>query len=238
MHLFFIRHAQSFNNALWDRTGNSIGRSEDPELSALGQEQAKMLADHFPAILQDTRWPDMNKDGGDDSVYIYTSLMIRAIHTGMETARAVGKNLQVWPDIHEGGGIFVEDPETGERTGQPGKERRFFEINFPELVLPSSLGPAGWWNRPHETVEECEVRARRVIDELVSRHGGSDDRVLIFSHGGFYNFFLRVLFQVPCEANIWFALNNCGITRIDFDEKETRLVYANRVDFLPQDHIS
>ena len=44
MQFYFIRHGQSENNALWERTGSSEGRSEDPELTALGHRQAKRLA--------------------------------------------------------------------------------------------------------------------------------------------------------------------------------------------------
>jgi broad specificity phosphatase PhoE len=32
MQLYYIRHAQSENNDLWDRTGSDQGRSEDPKL--------------------------------------------------------------------------------------------------------------------------------------------------------------------------------------------------------------
>jgi 2,3-bisphosphoglycerate-dependent phosphoglycerate mutase len=237
--IYFIRHAQSFNNALWDRTGKSIGRSDDPELSELGQEQAKALAKAIGGILAENNGQSGNSNHNEPHpAHFYTSLMVRAVTTGMEPARISGQRLQAWEKIHEGGGIFFEDPETGVRTGQPGKDRQFFERNFPELALPAEMAQGGWWNRPHETIEECEVRAKNVIEELMSRHGGTDDRVVLISHGGFYNVFLRVLFQMPCEVNIWFALNNCGITRIDFEEREARLIYANRIDFMPKNLIS
>ncbi|MCA1554236.1 MAG: histidine phosphatase family protein, partial [Chloroflexi bacterium] len=44
MQLYFIRHAQSLNNHLWDQTGDSTGRSEDPELTPTGWKQAELLA--------------------------------------------------------------------------------------------------------------------------------------------------------------------------------------------------
>lgn len=240
MQLYFIRHAQSFNNALWERTGSSNGRSEDPELTETGLKQAKILAKQFAHSTIDQA--GSNHDPWEKSklhlTHLYTSLMIRAVSTGIEVAKRAKLKLTAWPDIHEGGGIFVEDPETGVRVGQTGNGRRFFEENYPELVLPPDLEEGGWWNRPHENMEECEARARKVIDMLLSQHGGSSDRVAMISHGGFYTVFLRVLFQMPEQAAVWFALNNCGITRIDFEEEETRLVYANRLDFMPADLIS
>ena len=45
MTLFLIRHAQSANNALYDSSGSTIGRVEDPELTSLGVRQAQILAD-------------------------------------------------------------------------------------------------------------------------------------------------------------------------------------------------
>ena len=44
MQLYFIRHGQSENNALWDRAGPREERCPDPELTDLGHEQARRLA--------------------------------------------------------------------------------------------------------------------------------------------------------------------------------------------------
>ncbi len=41
MQLYIIRHGQSFNNALWDRTGGGNGRLPDPHLTEIGQQQAE-----------------------------------------------------------------------------------------------------------------------------------------------------------------------------------------------------
>jgi 2,3-bisphosphoglycerate-dependent phosphoglycerate mutase len=47
MQLYFIRHAQSANNALWAGTGSDEGRSHDPELTDTGKKQAGYLAKFF-----------------------------------------------------------------------------------------------------------------------------------------------------------------------------------------------
>ncbi len=46
MQLYFIRHAQSANNKLYDETGSWNGRDSDPELPSWGIEQAQRLAEH------------------------------------------------------------------------------------------------------------------------------------------------------------------------------------------------
>ncbi|MCC6146311.1 MAG: histidine phosphatase family protein [Anaerolineaceae bacterium] len=240
MHFYFIRHAQSFNNALWDRTGNSIGRSDDPELTGLGVEQARILAKQIGQAQGKSNSLTLEgwKKNDLQFTHIYSSLMMRAVQTGQEVAKSAGLKLAAWHQIHEGGGIFCEDPKTGVRTGQPGKPRRFFEETFPDLALPPGLDGQGWWNRPHETQEECELRAGVVLDELMKRHGNSQDRVAIISHGGFYNVLMRNLLGIPYETKAWLVMNNCGITRIDFEEDEARVVYTNRLDFMPKRLIS
>ncbi len=47
MHLYIIRHGQSTNNRLYLETGNDQGRVYDPELSDLGQRQAKCLGEYL-----------------------------------------------------------------------------------------------------------------------------------------------------------------------------------------------
>ena len=44
MILYYIRHGQSANNALWDSSGSSEGRSDDPPLTPVGEAQAQHVA--------------------------------------------------------------------------------------------------------------------------------------------------------------------------------------------------
>jgi 2,3-bisphosphoglycerate-dependent phosphoglycerate mutase len=144
--------------------------------------------------------------------------------------------------------------------GRPGKNREYYEKFYPGLGLPDLLGKKGWWNRPYEERPQRRERAQRFLNELLQRHGKSDNRVMVFSHGGFYNHFLTALLNLPISQtqsteetiqadndqhiltdttnSIWFSMMNCAITRIDFDVEEVRLVYQNRVDFLPAELIT
>ncbi len=231
MQLYFIRHAQSTNNWLLCSTGSTVGRSEDPELTPIGWQQIKYLAGFLGR--GNPNWSaDHSGRLGFGITHLYTSLMVRAIRTGMAVAHALGLPLVAWEDLHETGGIYLDDPATGKRVGQPGKTRAEFEKLFPELVLPDSLGQTGWWNRPFEEREQRPARAQRFFYELLRRHGNTDDRVAVISHGGFYNYFLREVFKIERE-DCWFDLANVAITRIDFTDTIV-LVYMNRADFVPE----
>ena len=245
MQLYFIRHAQSANNALWDTTGNNLGRSEDPEITETGCKQAALLA---KALLQgdplqgDPAIPITNGDlqnrRGFRLTHLYTSLMVRAVATGSIVARALELPLVGWKDVHEGGGIYLDDEISGLPVGQPGKNRSYFAAHYPELRLPDDLGEEGWWNRPYEAIEERSPRAKRFLQELLNRHGGTGDRVGVISHGAFYNRMLGELLRMSSREGLWFMLNNCAITRIDFNEDDVSLIYTNRADFLPAEWIT
>lgn len=237
MQLYFIRHGQSENNLLWTQTGSSEGRSDDPGLTLVGQQQAGRVAQFLcqadPAAAANAPVYDPQNVGGFGITHLYCSLMLRAVATGTIIARAVALPLVAWEDVHEEGGIHRKDEQTGEHIGLPGKNRAYFEAHYPGLVLPDSLGEEGWWNRPFETYEERPLRARRFLRDLLNKHGGSEDRVAIVSHGGFYNQVLRAILDLPSRDGYWFALNNAAVTRIDFAKGEVVLSYSNRVDFLP-----
>jgi 2,3-bisphosphoglycerate-dependent phosphoglycerate mutase len=235
MQFFFFRHAQSANNALWDRSGNNLGRSEDPGITELGIDQAALLAQFIKEA--DSQVPtasdDLQNRSGFRLTHLYTSLMLRAVQTGAVLSETLELPLVAWKDVHESGGIYLEDAVTGEPVGLPGKNRSYFISHFPHLSLPENLDENGWWNRPHETVEERSPRARRFLVELLRRHGGTEDRVAVVSHGAFYNRLLGEILRMSSREGLWFMLNNCAITRIDFKDQEVSLIYTNRVDFMP-----
>ena len=240
MQLYFIRHAQSANNALWAQLGDSKGRSHDPELTETGYRQAQALAEFLcrsnPAVSIEGR--DPQNVAGFGLTHLYCSLMVRAVATGSIVAEALKLPLVAWPDVHESGGIYLDDEVTGEPIGLPGNSRSYFEANYPGLVLPDSLAEQGWWNRPHEPAEERPIRAQRFWHELCDRHGATNDRVAVFSHGGFYHHWLTALLGMPEREDLWFSMNNTAITRIDQVDQYTNVIYTNRVDFLPRELVT
>jgi broad specificity phosphatase PhoE len=60
--------------------------------------------------------------------------------------------------------------------------------------------------------------------------------VAIITHGGIFARILSAILEVQAPR-YWFLMNNCGISRIDFDDDgRINLLYLNKVDFLP-DHM-
>ncbi|HEY3341640.1 MAG TPA: histidine phosphatase family protein, partial [Anaerolineae bacterium] len=91
MQLYFIRHGQSANNALWNATGESGGRSYDPELTEIGCSQANLVAQFLrqgdPALT--SRGTDPQNLTGFGITHLYCSLMVRAASTGHAIADAL-----------------------------------------------------------------------------------------------------------------------------------------------------
>jgi 2,3-bisphosphoglycerate-dependent phosphoglycerate mutase len=240
MQLYFIRHGQSENNALWAHTDSSKGRSQDPELTGTGQKQAETIAQFLYQNNASTasHLYDPQNVYGFGITHLYCSPMIRTVDTGMYIAQALDLPLVAWLDIHELGGIYMEDPDTGERVGLPGKSRAYFQARYPDLILPDAVDAEGWWNRPFEERRDRLPRAQRVLYILLERHGRTDDRVIMVSHGGFHNYLLAAILGMTKRDTLWFDLNNIGITRVDLSDRYTTIVYVNRTDFLPTEFIT
>ncbi|HEY9301135.1 MAG TPA: histidine phosphatase family protein, partial [Phormidium sp.] len=161
MQLYFIRHAESINNYNKRLTGSSKGRSDDPELTATGKEQAKLLAEFFRNNYSHTSVPerDFQNARGFNFTHLYSSLMIRSVVTGTLISQALNLPLTAWVDIHECRGPYFRDNQTDEPIATEGKNRPYFTANYPEFILPDYLGEKGWWNRPVEETEQWFFRA-------------------------------------------------------------------------------
>ena len=236
MRLYIIRHGQSQNNALYVRTGSDRDRVDDPRLTEIGLRQAEVTATY----LADSNDPVDVKDPspGYKLTHLYTSLMHRAVSTGMPIAQKLNLPLHGWKDWHENGGIYQQDSTSGEYLVRPGMAKSDFHKEFPELILEDSIDEHGWWNRPYEAEESRPVRARRVLQELFARHGGSDDRVAVVSHGGFFNQFMAAVLGLEQMHPVWFHTYNCAITRFDFARGDHGVVFLNHVSHLPKDMIT
>jgi len=61
--------------------------------------------------------------------------------------------------------------------------------------------------------------------------------VAVISHGGFYNIIMHLILEMPLDRKYWFAMNNTGITRIDFVEERV-IIYMNYLRHLPAELIT
>ena len=240
LEVYFIRHAQSNNNVVMEETEYEeylFAREPEPDLTALGQEQAQLLGKYLSRPVQHSDFNPQNRSGFG-LTHLYCSLMIRSIKTGQAVAEKTGLPLVAWPDIHETGGLFDVRRENDEPVffGVPGHGREFFAREFPDLVIPEDLSHEGWWNREKEPREAYQDRARSIVEDIILKHGEHDHRVGIITHGGIFARILSSILQIQAPR-YWFLMNNCGISRIDFnDDGRINLLYLNKVDFLP-DHM-
>lgn len=221
MRIYFIRHGQSSNNALFSVTQSRVGRHFDPELTTVGKQQAEVLAN----FLLD------NRDDYPIDV-LYCSLMQRAVQTAYPISRNLHLPLNGLLDSHESGGIYLDDEQTNQPVGMPGFTPQELQEKYPDLILPQDLNEEGWWNRPFETMEQRVERARRLVDFLLQKHADRNHVVALVSHQGFFNhFFFGLLGQVR-PPHFWFTLNNVSITCIDITEEDVNAVYINRLGHL------
>ncbi|MBN1993306.1 MAG: histidine phosphatase family protein [Anaerolineae bacterium] len=242
MELYLIRHGQSTNNALT----NIQDRVCDPLLTELGRRQAQVVAQHLTNGLT----PELSKNGSVEATYspqrcgfgltkLYCSPMKRALQTAWPIAEALGMVPEVWLDIHEKGGIYL-DHEEGVRVGYPGLTRSEILADFPHYRLPEEITEHGWWHNGYEDWPACQGRAIKVAGQLrewVESNG--DERIALVSHGGFIDALLKALFNQLPGRHLWYHHYNTAITRLDFrEEGRLGLRYLNRVDHLSPELIS
>ncbi len=249
MQLYFIRHAQSQNNLLFDQNGNDHGRLSDPPITDIGWQQAECLAEFLKnsAPSASAGVIDPHNRTGFKFDYLYCSLMIRSIQTGTMLAKVLELPLTALADLHEGGGIYQKDEHNGELIGLPGNDEQYFKTHYPHLRLPAEMNRNGWWNRAYEDHVTRRERASRLLKLLISLHQEKNDKIALISHGGFYNHFMGEILGIPFrtrteennnQPGIWLSMNNVAISRFDWEADEKRLVYHNRTDFLPDELIT
>lgn len=225
MRLYLIRHAESENNVLTKETFHR--RKVDPDLTALGYRQRDLLARHIEA--------------GNDAIgqgfeidHLYTSAMYRSLLTTQPVSDALGIAPVVWPDLHEKGGMFLQ--QNGEISGFNGLSRSAILDEFPGYRLSADVTDRGWYEPAmgREPETHSYYRAMKVARELRKR-GDSDEVIALVSHAGFLDVLLKAVFeQLPSRPyTMRYYHDNTAITRINFDRGWTTLHYMNRADHLP-----
>ncbi len=242
MDLYIIRHAQSVNNALADERQ----RVCDPALTELGQRQADLLAGHLAGghdLHPIYPWqPSISSNGrGYGITRLYTSAMRRSLQTARPVGRALGLRPEVWIDIHEHGGIWLDRGEGIGIVSYGGLTRSEIRTEFAECDVPDELTDAGWWQGSFEALPLAEARAARVAQTL--RDWGKDEakreeKIAIITHGAFGTLLLRALLG-ETEQPIFYHLDNTSISLVRFRrENELSVRYLNRLDHLPADMIT
>ena len=241
--LFIIRHAESGNNSLSDNRDRVV----DPPITELGERQAEILAQHLatgatqdliPGAAPGSARAQERKGFGITS--LYCSPMLRSLQTTHPIMEALGLIPQVWVDIHERGGMFLEQGEGEGRgsVGYPGMTRSEILAKYPDYQLPTGITEEGWWNRDREDPPTAAGRAIKVAQDLVSM-SATEDRAAIISHGTFINILFKALLDQLPGKHIYYRHNNTGISRISIQKGSTmQVIFVNRLDHLPSDMVS
>ena len=232
MELYIIRHGQSANNATAD-----VGqRVCDPPLTEIGEAQAERLARYLASAgegVEEIHAAGTQQNcGGFVFDRIFSSPMLRAIQTSAPVGKALGVRPEIWIDIHEEGGIWLDEGDGRGEVGYPGLTASEINSRFPEFDVPEAVTDQGWWNRPPEIKEEWRARARTVASVIHDQFAGTEERIALVCHGGFANDLLHAVFAGMPDT-VYFQSPNTAISRLDFDgEGRVQMRYLARVAHL------
>lgn len=246
MKLYIIRHGQSTNNALMD---DQSLRVDDPELTQVGHKQAEITADYLANgsnIEELVRRPVDSPQRNGPQPHKITHLYCSAMHRSLQTARPIGAALniapEIWLEIHEHGGIWLE--KDGVIAGYGGKTRAEIMAEFPDFTLPDAITDQGWWNTEAGKEDAAGSRARamrvaKALHERAAHEETQDDTVAIVSHGGFIDSLLKALLNMLPGNRYFYAHYNTGITKVDISpDGRVMLRYMNHVSHLPPELVT
>jgi 2,3-bisphosphoglycerate-dependent phosphoglycerate mutase len=237
MQLYIMRHAQSTNNALADQRY----RVADPLLTETGHRQAELLAEHLAhgrARFTPATNPSRGAGGAYGITRLYCSPMRRALQTARPVSQALGLTPEIWVEIHEYGGIWLEHADGTGIRGYPGMTRGEIEAELPGCTLPEGVTDRGWWRGAQEEPELFLARAAWVVDTLHS-WAEREERIAIITHGAFIDGLLNTLLKVARVQPVYYHHDNTGISLIDFRrEGRLSLRFLNRLDHLSPELIT
>ncbi|MEZ4861595.1 MAG: histidine phosphatase family protein [Caldilineaceae bacterium] len=194
MHLYLIRHGQSYINLPdWQ------GKNADEALTALGQRQADALAAWLPQHIQP---PDA----------LYASTMRRARATAEQVARAYDCSIRFDDRLREVGTNRLDHTAWGE--GElPDRYAEYWATArpFAPVVHPYEFS---------ESYMHFRTRVGHFLEELIDQHRGQT--VMAVCHGGVIDAAFDHVFNVGpwrrCE--IW--THNTGLTYFEYMEHPGR----------------
>ena len=201
MRCYLIRHAQS----VWNGQNRFQGRTDSP-LSALGQEQARRLAEYFT---------------GRPVGSLVTSALQRTIQTGQAIAARVGIDGRIDPDVAEmdlGGWEGLTPDEIDARYhGAYQRWRR----RPSEVVIPDA-----------EPLPAFRARVRGAFDRIVAAHDSRHDLVIV-SHGGVIASLLADWLGAEYDQLLQqLVISNAGVTAVECDRSSRWVLWVNATTHL------
>lgn len=175
------------------RHGQCLGQcdpnvtSPDSDLSEFGIQQAQQTGQRLAQM---------------SITHIISSPLVRALATACCIAEESGNlTVQVMPELRE---LY-----SGLHRGH---SRAELQQRFSCAVFPPSITEDGW-DHGGDSYDGVFARAQQVASYLWEAFC-PDDKVALVTHGGFANYLLHILLQIPSARPCWFELENCSITRL------------------------
>lgn len=185
--LLLVRHAETGDNVSVRLSGWT-----DSDLSPRGEEQVRLLADHF------------NRAHGHAAA-LYSSPLTRARRTAEAIGALTGHTPVLLDDLRE---MYF-----GDLDGRPFEELRSAYAEFLAGDEDAELEDFMWPNG--ESRSGFTARVRRVIDEIATAHPG--EPVGVITHGGVIAVFLTILHgESPARWRKWVA-PNASLTEVLWD---------------------
>ncbi|MGH2541190.1 MAG: histidine phosphatase family protein [Ardenticatenaceae bacterium] len=208
MHLYMIRHGQSYVNLQEWNQGNL-----DEGLTEWGRRQAAALAGWLPKFLPEVQ-------------AVYASTMARARETVAQVARAYDLEIKFDDRLREiGNNRLDHTPWPSDQLPQQYADYWASARPFAPITLDVERG---------ETLMHFRTRIGSFIEDMVERHPGGI--VIVVCHGGVVEGAFDHIFNVGPwrRAEVW--MHNTAVSHFEYvahpGRESWRLHFHNRVDHL------
>ena len=202
LQIVFVRHGESMDN-IGLPTPEGFDK-EDTPLSDYGKQQATMLSSAFEC---------------GEIAHIYSSPLTRTIQTVYPTAKKLGMNIELMPDLLEVG------------TKGKGCRKEMLEKDFSLAVQPAYS--AADCLPENETVQQITERAKRCIDYFKSAYS-CGETILVATHGTFFSHLLCAALGVKEDNLFRCQIDNCGCTVVTYrgEARQAFLRTANNTNHI------
>jgi len=249
MHLLWIRHAQSVNNAgEGDPTAPHVA---DAPLTDLGVQQAAALAQAFAADCADEERQALLNQHPHLPIYradvLLCSPMRRTLHTMKPLAEALDMPVTVHADLYEYGGAYAKEPGGGPDGLPGGLNREGMLAVLADAILPDAVTDDGWWDPdgPFESRKAFHERGQRLVAEMRSKARGewAGKWVVMIAHGDLTNYVLKLLLNNeldyhPNQRSFIYPYNT-SVTGVDLTDPDyPMLCFFSRVAHLPLQQVT
>ncbi len=192
MRCYLVRHAQT----VWNGQNRFQGRGDSP-LSALGQEQARRLAEHFTAHPVGAVW---------------SSALGRTITTAQTIAGPLGLRPVVEPGLGEMDLGAWEGLTAQEVDGRFGGAYQRWRESPSQVTIPDG-----------EPIDQFRQRVRTAFASVVA--AASTDRLLVVAHGGVIASLLADWLHTDFDRLLTrVVLNNAGITAVEWNGRQPHTI--------------